>query len=496
MSDFIWDHEYMHIPDGTLYLYIGNTTMDIVEGTIPDTVIEMRTGEYKLPITIFPRNLKKFVIGDYYPHPLEGELFPPCTEFIDVGCSYEHVLTKYSLPRNLKILILGDSYTHPLSGDVLPDTLEELCFSNIYSAELTKNYLPRNLKKLVLGNGYKHTLSKDMFPDNLKVLRLGERYTTELVKNSLPQKLTRLHIGGRYNHLLSSDIFPDTLVDLSICRTYTHNLTKNSFPKNLETLRLTNGMTYRRISGDMFPDSLTNFVINDNYEKIILESLPENLEKLRYTGISTKFLDSILPNNLKELVADHIDVEDNILHYLGKLEKLRIESFDGKMPDFTKMDNLLELDIGTIYDNHIIENVMSKNLRKLVLRGDNYVTKFDISECIFPDHLEYLEIRFCEIIEIDIRCLPPNLRYILLDKIEQLYVFIGQTSRPDFSIIFDGLLRRQVFLPYSILYPAGKEYHKSFHEIDREFVNGIEYVRIVNTLRYNKTQSTVKSAKK
>jgi len=168
---------------------------------------------------------------------------------------------------------------------------------------------------------------QDFFPPELKILDFGLGFDQPLEECKLPNtSLHTLYLSHYFNRKLKENDLPDSLTSLHFGDIYSHPLEINILPKNLEFLQL-----------GLFSPPITN-----------VQVLPKSLTKLS------------ISNSKNQIISPKVFYETS----------------------------LLDLTVGGVYQDPIIEPLFPKNLESLVLK------KFasPIKPFLFPNTLTSLNI--------------------------------------------------------------------------------------------------------
>lgn len=171
---------------------------------------------------------------------------------------------------------------------------------------------PSNLKYLNLGENYNHIL--DNLPNGLITLIVSNNYNYAL--NSLPTSLISLYFNSYAIFNKPLDNLPSGLKKIYFESGCKFNQEMHNLPKNLESLGFSFNCVFNN-SLNYVPSSLKILKLYNDYNIEELDNLPIGIEKLYISGISSKFINFKMPENLKyfTICLDDFNNKEN-LEYL------------------------------------------------------------------------------------------------------------------------------------------------------------------------------------
>lgn len=172
-----------------------------------------------------------------------------------------------------------------------------------------KTIFPSNLKYLNLGENYNHIL--DNLPHGLITLIVSNNYDYAL--NSLPTSLKSLYFNNYSIFNKPLENLPSGLKKLVFKSGCEFNQEINNLPINLECLGFSFNCAFNNSLNNL-PSSLKILKLYNDYKFDKLTNLPNGIEKLYISGISSKFINFKIPDNLKyfTMCLDDFNNKENI----------------------------------------------------------------------------------------------------------------------------------------------------------------------------------------
>ncbi len=325
-----------------------------------------------------------FGINDKFNQPIDNLPSNLTHLLFSIGSKFNQPIN--NLPSTLKYLSLCDNFTHPL--DNLPENLKYLY---LYSCnhgynDIIFNYnldsLPAGLKYFQFNTDC-HKCEFNNLPVGLEYLILDIPYIQKF--NNLPSTLKYFDLKLITDNLKYSMFHPDIHKYIDIDNNYDKNLI-NNLPNSLEELFITSTFL---IKIESLPSSIKNLKIDGNY-----------LDKTKSLSFFTSFY--LLPNSIENLELLNFRAINlrNLPYSIIKLKLFYCSNFN--IDDIELSSNLKHLDI---YFN---ENIKEIN--------------------ILPKSLEYLQIN-----DVKINNIPPNLKTIKTNK-DNKYIENYLQQKPDLII--------------------------------------------------------------
>ena len=118
-----------------------------------------------------------------------------------------------------------------------------------------------------------------------------------------------------------------------------------------------------------------------------------------------------------------------------------------------------------------------------------------ITSMHIPDTVENITFRTRSPIDIYIKYIPSDLKWLAIENIDTLRSLNSVAEFVYFSIVFNSDLRELIDLKFRVLCNRNRDIHKKYARIGTRTVNGRKYDKIINPENYQ-PKTRAKSARK